>query len=403
MKFEQPKIEEPEEEKPKHKVELEERPMPRKKEVYVQWIKRIGGPNVEVVSNLEKYSLPRKKIDRPMIIDFDGGIILNDQNISENCGKKNKEQIDKWIEQKTPHIIKEKEIYELEKELFNSKPDIYFQFIGDALRGGHKIVADEKFGDNMNKWMEELKEKKLKEKPKKKEKPEAKEKTPTLDEKIEQKQKEIKEIELGYNIYYSPVVQDLLGLYYKEKYKGLKGLKKELKELKKEPEGLPEEIPKKLTTKDYLKHIRKTDKLFTEMTRVRGAVKRGEINPSEYDIKKNEWRAAYQKTLEMNDELDEKDMEKIMKMGTKKKGKDLLKKKWKSFWGLLEKRVGKGTIEKVVHDAIEEEIEIIKKRLEKLPQKIKESSVLDRANLEKEQKRLEKLLEKYKKKRQKQK
>lgn len=286
----------------------------------------------------------------------------------------------------------------------------------ENLRKYRKFLYDklplEKTPETKEEKSEEAEEKK-EEKPKKKEKvkrekPKAEEekKEPTLDEQIAAKQKEIEEIERGYNIYYSPVVQDLLGLYYKDRLKDIKGLKKELKgiekEKKREPKEMPEEPEQLLTAKEYLDHIIGTDKLFTEMALIRGKVKRKELKPEEYKKAKAKWQAAYSGTLAMNEMLSPRELEKIMKIrekeGKKKKGPlALLKKIWAGLRSLITKKIGKETMKEVDGDAVELEIEAIKKRLAEIPKEIKKGGVLGRSILEKEQKRLEKKLKKLRK------
>lgn len=260
---------------------------------------------------------------------------------------------------------------------------------------------------------EEPEKKEKKEKPKKKTKPREKkpeekkkkkepekEKPLTLDEKIAQKEKELEGIEQKYNIYYSPVVQDLLGLYYRAEFKRakkeLKGLKKTRKKMGGEVivEGAPEELPKeeKPTVKEYLEHIRSTDKLFTEMAKVRGAVKRGEKDPSEYEKIKERRKAAYRKTIEMEKGFSDKDLKKVIKTREKErksKGWGLFRKAWEEFWNLLTKKFGKETINGVTRDALKQQLKVVREQIKKSP-------VLGRAALEKEEKRLEKRLRKFK-------
>lgn len=251
---------------------------------------------------------------------------------------------------------------------------------------------------------EKAKEPEKKEKPKKKKKPEKpkekKEKPLTLDEKIAQKEKELEDIETKYNIYYSPVVQDLFGLYYRSEFKKLKKEVKELEKVRKKiggeiiVEGAPEELPveKKPTVKEYLEHIRSTDKLFTEMAKVRGAVKRGEKDPSEYEEIKERRRAAYRKTIEMEKGFSDKDIKKVIKAREKeRKSKKwgLFRRTWEEFWNLLIKKFGKEIINEVTRDVLEQQLKVVREQ-------IKKSSVLGRAALEKEEKRLEKRLRKFK-------
>ena len=413
LNVEQPKIKE-KEKKPQHELELERESKLLKGESYDIWIKRIGGPNVTIVETLGKYAKPKKKENGPLIIDSDGAVILNDKNIVKYFGEEWKKQVD------DRNLFNEKtKEYQIGKELWGN-PDDYRGIIINLLKGNHKIVVDKRFAKSVEEWGKKLK---AKEKPKEKKpekevkeekKPEVKERPLTLDEKIEQKEKELEKVEQNYNIYYSPVVRDLLGLYYKSEFKSLK---KEVKKLKKAREKVGGEVAvkgvevessfaeatedKKPIAKDYLKHIKYTNKLFIEMVKVRWAVKKGEADPSEYEEIKSEWRTAYKKTGEMYDDLSEEDQEKTIKkrekeMKRSKKGKSLLKKKWKELWKLVIKKFGKETIDEVTRDAMEEEIEVIKERLKKIPQEIKKSGVLEQTKLEDEQKRLEKHLKKFK-------
>lgn len=462
-------IQEQKQEKPQHKIELKERPHPLEDESSDAWLKRIGGPNIEISKSLEKcsnckgFKLSKKhscepteaqQKKTPLVIDKNGNFILNDKNLEIYFDKK---EIDELQENKNPNIkfIKKKGEYQIKKELFED-PEHYRQVIIEELKADGKMIADKRFDKSIVKWEEEAGKES-----KEKSQPEA-EKPQTLDEQIAQKKKELEEAQEGYNIYYSPVVKDLLGLYYQDR---LKTLKKEMKGLKKgkrrEPtedskdaqltqiksEGISEkskieqpeedidteiqeierklknpqwvrgesaitnreilekrkkeletqkgekvesEVKPKLELKDYLKHIKDTDNLFTEMAKVRGAVKRGEMSADEYEAIKKQWREAYQKTLKMNDMLSKKDLEKLVKMNKKKKDRawNWAKKKWKEFWNLATKRVGgKKVIEETTQDAIKEQLEVIK-------EKIKQSGVIGRSQLEKEEKRLEKKLKK---------
>lgn len=444
------------EKRPQHEIELEQGSEPQEGEALDKWIKRIGGPDVEVVKDLTKYSPPREKAKRPLMIDLEGTFKVNDKNIGEYFDK---EKIEALLENKSPSIkfIKTRGEYQIKKELFPN-PEFYCkEIIVEELKAGRKIVVDRRFRESVDQWKEKLEKEKEEEKkelvsgdevlwesqgevqwkePKKiieiqehkgqkfaffedsetgipvdqlrlkeskeekkkpergkepeKKKPEAK-KTPTLDEKIEAKKKEIEEIERGYNIYYSPVVQDLLGLYYRKRYKkDLKGLREELKELEKEkekepkdmpekvplekaPETMPEEVsqgfPKGMKKKEkvvyYLQHLEKTDDLFNEMTELRRAVEKGGADDSGYEAKKEEWGDAFQRTLVMTNELDESTLKKAVK-----------------------------TREKIRRE--NKERRKIEKRLQKISEQIKGGPVLGRADLEKEQTRLEKKLKKLK-------
>jgi len=355
----------------------------------------------------------------PLIIDKNATFVVNKENIANYF---NKDMLDEKLEleerQSNVCFIKKRGEYQIKKELFKN-PEVYKNIIKKELkRGNGKIVADERFGKSLEKWEKELKEKEAKEKPKKKkperkvEEPEGvpeeglikekpKKKIPSPDKQINQKRKEIEEIERKYNIYYSPVVQDLLGLYYKEKYKGLKKVRKELKELEKEkeePKGFPEEIPKKATSRDYLRHIQATEKLHTEMIKIRWAVKKGKMKSEKYEEIKKKWSEAYHKTIEMEKWLSEEELKKIMmkrnreraKIGRRKernKISKMLKKRWNSFWKLIEKKFGKKIIREVNCDAVDVQLKLIKR--------LKRIGVLSERDLAEEQKRLEKLLKKY--------
>jgi hypothetical protein len=209
MKTEKPKIKE---KRLKYEAELEQRPEPLDEETLDAWIKRIGGPNVRLVESLKEYKAPKSKEKAPLIINRNGNFVLNSENVGTYF---NKEKLDAELEKKNPSIrfIKKIGEYRLKKELFK-KPELYFQVIGEELKEKRKIVADKKFGKSLDKWIVAAESKK----------------EPTLEEKIVQKEKELEDAKQKYNIYYSPVVQDMMGLYYK---KQVEDLTHELKELKK--------------------------------------------------------------------------------------------------------------------------------------------------------------------------
>lgn len=415
MPKEQPKIE-TKEKRPKHEIELGKRPEPQKGELYDKWIERIGGPDVKLLESLKEYKAPKSKEKTPLIINRNGNFVLNSENIGAYFDK---EKIDAEIEKKNPNarFVKTKNQYQLKKELFKN-PELYFHVIGEELKKKRRIVAEKGFGNSIEKWIKELKGEKAEEKPGEKPKEEKAKKEPkkekklseaksaeggppTLDEQIVAKQKELEKVERKHNIYYSPVVKDLLGLYYDKRLKDLKGELKELKRGKpkekakeeiKEPKTLPEEVLERPSIKDYLNHIKETDKLFTDMALVRGKVKRKELKPEEYERAKAKWRDAFRKTLDMESGFDPKTIDKIIIIREKERKKKkrplaLLKKIWKAFWNLITKKFGKETIEEVKRDALEQQLLAVKNR-------IREGGVLGRATLEKEQKRLEKRLKK---------
>ncbi len=404
--FEKAQDKELKQERPQYKVELKERPEPLTGESLDAWLKRIGGPNIKISESLEKCSdckglkLSKKhscepteaqQENTPLVIDKSGNFILNDKNLGTYFDKDKIEDL--WASQ-NPNIkfIKKRGEYQIKKELFKS-PELYRKIIIEELGADRKMVADKRFNKSIMKWEKEIKEAPEEEKTGKESETE---KPLTLDEKIAQKKKELEEAQMGYNIYYSPVVKDLLGLYYEDR---LKTLKKEMKGLEKsrgkkteaakEVQEQESEEPE-IKLKDYLKHIKNTDDLFTEMTKIRGAVKRGEAGDSDYEDAKGQWRKAYQKTLEMNDMLTEKDVNKLMRMDRKRKNKKgrSIKKKWKEFWNLITKKVGKKTVEETTKDAIEEQLKVAR-------EKIQRGGVIGRSQLEKEERRLEKLLKKY--------
>lgn len=327
---------------------IEEKFAPREGESMRKYFERIGGSNIEIVEDLEKYSMPRLRVKRPLAINAEGTWIMNNQNIGKYFGKKDIKKIEdaQSVEDSGINFVKTRKEYQISKEAFEDPQKYLGAILAMIKKGKGQLVVDEKAFDNIIKWAygeekpEEKPEEKLEEKPE--EKP--KEKPITLDEKIEQKRKEIEEIERKYNIYYSPAVQDLMGLYYKEKYKGLKKMKKELKELEKkrgkgevkEPEGMPEEVPEAPTTGEQLKEIKKDLRKITKKISKGGVLGRADLEKKQYELEK-------------------------------------LKKK------------------------VEERLEI-EKRLKKISKKIEQGGVLGRSKLEKEQRKLEKKLKKLEKK-----
>ncbi len=262
------------EKRPEHEIELEQRPEPQEGEAFDVWLKRIGGPNAEIVENLETYLPPEEKAKIPLIINKKANLILNGENLGTYFDK---EKIDAEIEKKNPNVrfVKTKNQYQLKKELFKN-PELYFNVIGEELKNKQKIVADKGFGENVEKWIKELEkeiaaskggeprpDKSGREKPEKKarkkkaekksqpkagppraekepesakKEPEKVKKEPTLDEQIAQKQKELEKAEEKMAIYRplgwfrkKPVVRDL-GYYANEAQ--IKNLKKEIQELK---------------------------------------------------------------------------------------------------------------------------------------------------------------------------
>jgi len=210
MKTEKPKIKE---KRLKHEIELEQRPEPLDGEAFDVWLKRIGGPNVKLLESLKEYKMPKSKEKTPLMINRNGNFVLNSENVGIYF---NKEKLDERLNKKDPNIsyIKKNGEYRLKKELF-TKPEGYFHVIGEELKQKQKIVADKKFGKSLEKWAKETGYGK---------------KEPTPEEKIAKKEKELEDAQQKYNIYYSPVVKDMLGLYYE---KQVKDLTKELKELRK--------------------------------------------------------------------------------------------------------------------------------------------------------------------------
>jgi len=230
----------------------------------------------------------------------------------------------------------------------------------------------------------------------------------TLDEQIEQKEKELEKVETDYNVYYSPRVETLFGLASKFRRKNLKkelkGLKKESKSGKDKPQTQAE---KEIGVKDYLKHIRRTDDLFTEMTKARGKVKKGELAESDYENKKTQWRNAYNKTIEMESKFSGQEIEKVIKKRERERERskvmEEVKKKWRELWDLIVNKFGKDTVKEVTKNAIEEQLKVVDKKLENVSEQIKQAEIMDRAklekkerDLEKEKKRLEKLNKKLK-------
>jgi len=183
----------------------------------------------------------------------------------------------------------------------------------------------------------------------------------------------------------------------KEKVRKESERRKEVEEVE-EPKGFPEEIPKKATSRDYLRHIQATEKLHTEMIKIRWAVKKGKMKSEKYEEIKKKWSEAYHKTIEMEKWLSEEELKKIMmkrnreraKIGRRKernKISKMLKKRWNSFWKLIEKKFGKKIIREVNCDAVDVQLKLIKR--------LKRIGVLSERDLAEEQKRLEKLLKKY--------
>ena len=262
--------------------ELEKRPMPQEGEAHSDWLKRIGGNNVEIVENLEEYQKPKNKEDQPLLIDSEGNFILNNKNIVKLYSEKDISKLEKGIELRVPQIkkfAKEGE-YKIEKELFNQDPELCLKALVDIVRNNHKIVADKRFGESLDKWIKELKGEKVEEKPAATHKGkqagppksegfggEGKEKTPTpaeqavqnLDEMLVQAQKELEKAEQEAALYRpvgwfhkKPAVKSLN--YYANE-KRIEDLKKEIKELKagKPAPAEGKEKPKKLSkVKEYL-------------------------------------------------------------------------------------------------------------------------------------------------------
>jgi len=222
----------------KYEIELEQRPDPLEGEAFDVWLKRIGGPNVQLLESLEKYKAPASKEKTPLIINKNGTFMLNNENVSTYF---NREKLNAELEKKNPNVrfIKISGEYWLKKELFKN-PELYFRVVSEELRSNRQIVADKRFGKSLEKWTEksEAKEKVEKKKPL------------TLNEQIEQKRKELEESEREYNIYYrpvgwfhkKPVVRDLG--YYANEAK-LNKLKEELKGLEKESERETKRVAKK--------------------------------------------------------------------------------------------------------------------------------------------------------------
>lgn len=252
------------------------------------------------------------------------------------------------------------------------------------------------------KVQQKKKPKKESRKSKKSEAPKRSEKTLTLDEQIEQKEKELEKVEIDYNVYYSPRVETLFGLASKFRRKNLKKELKQLKEESKKEKTKPKaESEKEIGVKGYLKHIHETDNLFTEMTKARGKVKKGELTESEYEAKKDQWRNAYNKTIEMEAGFSEQEIEKIIDKREKERKKskvtEEIKKKWKDLWNLISDKFGKNTVEEVTKDAIEEQLKVIDKKLNNVSEQIKQVEIIDRAKLEKKERGLEKEKKRLKK------
>jgi len=421
---EQPQTEQPKKEKLAHEIELEQRPEPQKGEALDLWIKRIGGPNAETVESLNDYKMPDKKKDVPLLIDRNGNVKVNTENIERYFQK---ELFDKWITEKNPNIEFSQQAgeYNIKKELVRN-PENYFQIIGAEFKNGKKIVAEKGFGESIEKWAKELKGEKAEEKPEeKKEKPEKKarkkraekpaaaeakagkkaeeakkpeiKKEPTLDERIEAKRKELEEVEQKYNIYYSPALKDLLGLYYEKR---LKDVRQELKDLEK---GRASKEPGKEKTdaKDYLNHIKETDKLFTEMALTKGKIKRKELKSDEYKKVKAKWQEAFKKTLDMESGFDPRTIDKIIKIWEKERKKkkeggpfrrafEKVKKIAKALWDLVVKRIGKEIINEVKKETIKLDLKEVRARLAAMKMGVKQG--VGQAVLEKEKARLEKRL-----------
>lgn len=489
---------------PEHELELEHNPEPLRGEAFEDWLRRIGGPFVRVellkkcpkcggtIFEQEKHACKptsKQQEQMPLIIDKNATFIANKENVGNYF---NEEMIEEGLQsdlkewQENAQHIKERDEYQLKKELFET-PAKYLKIITKELEDKNgKIVADRRFGNSVEKWIKESRQKpktekkepdkaeekaeerreptvgdeviwesggeaqwkepkkitrmeeykgqkfaffkgsetgipvdqlilekpeeKLKQEAKKeKGQPTAEKKLSTLDERIEQKQKELEEVEIDYNIYYSPRVESLFGLAYKFRRKNLKkelkGLRKEAKKEKVNTEKAKPE--KQADAKSYLEHIRKTDNLFTEMTKTRGKVKRGEVDKLEYENKKKQWRAAYNKTIEMEGELTYREVEKVIKKREKdrKKSKIMaeIKKKWKHLWDLIVDKFGKEIVNEVTEDAINEQLKVVNKKLKNISKKIKQAEVIDRSklekkekNLEKDKKRLKKLKKKFK-------
>ena len=354
---------------------------PQDKESLRKYFERIGGEDIEFVEDLKEYSMPRVKAERPLAINSDGSWIVNDQNIGNYFSEEDIGKIENIKKTDSPNIkfAKTTKEYQINKEAFEN-PQKYLEAITEIIKKEKgQLVIDWRAIDAVKEWnYEEAQESEKEEKPKKKsekpkkktkskekpkkksEKPKKKkkEKAPTLDELIEKKKKEIEEIEMGYNIYYSPVVKSLMSLYYKEEYKGLDERRKELEDLEKgrpaappanlpieketvkatetpsaeempeseeipKSEGMPEELPimpeKLPTIKDYLYSFKHIHNLFFEMAERKKVMKEKGLDPKirkakevAYRIKKKEYGEAYEKFGETYNMLDKKERRKAM-------------------------------------------------------------------------------------------
>ena len=403
------------EERPQHEIELEQEPSPKEGESLDVWLQRIGGPNVLLVKDAKETaeafkSFPRKKIDKPLFIDSEGAIILNDKNIIKYFGEKGKKQVDdKGLFNEE---IKE---YQIGKELWGN-PDDYCGIITKLLKENHKLVADKRFGESVKKWVEESekeKEEKEEEAPSafeeefdaedfEEEEPEAKEepepeakeepeketeaeseveikeepkKGPEKEVKEEKKpltlDEQLEEAERNYNIYYSPVVKSLMGLYYKSEFKRLK---KEVKKLKKARKK-GEKAPKKAESPEHYIHTVGGEAILEK--------------PSFTEIKKPTTEEQFKAT--------EKKLKSVYgKISTRKKkiraGGVLGRADLEKEIGILEKERDKL---KEMKKKNKERLKI-QKRLKEIPKEIKKSGVLKQTKLEGEQKKLEKRLKKFK-------
>ena len=418
MKKEQETIKE---ERPQHEIELEQEPSPKEGESLDVWLQRIGGPNVLLVKDAKETaeafkSFPRKKIDKPLFVNSDGTFILNDENIVKYFGEKGKKQIDgrNLFNEKTKE-------YQIGKELWGG-PDDYRGIIIKLLKENHKLVADKRFGESVKKWVEESekekeeKEEKIpsafegefdaedfeEEEPETKEEPElspegetptdigaekevkkeqekevkeaapergeprpeksGREKKPlTLDEEIKQKEKELEKIEQGYNIYYSPVVQSLMGLHYKSEFKRLK---KEVKKLKKTSKKAGRDVPEAEETPAQAEIPTKVEKEPT--------------TEEQFKATEKKLKSVYGKIRTRNRKIREGGV-----LGRADLEKEV---------GILEKERNKL---KEIKKKIKERLKI-QKRLKEIPKEIKKGGVIKQTKLEGEQKKLEKRLKKFK-------
>ena len=399
MKKEQETIKE---ERPQHEIELEQEPSPKEGESLDVWLQRIGGPNVLLVKDAKETaeafkSFPRKKIDKPLFVNSDGTFILNDENIVKYFGEKGKKQIDgrNLFNEKTKE-------YQIGKELWGG-PDDYRGIIIKLLKENHKLVVDKAFGKEEAPSafeeeidVEDFEEEAEKEEPelspegktptdigaekevKKEQEKEVKEAAPergeprpeksgrekkplTLDEEIKQKEKELEKIEQGYNIYYSPVVQSLMGLHYKSEFKRLK---KEVKKLKKTSKKAGRDVPEAEETPAQAEIPTKVEKEPT--------------TEEQFKATEKKLKSVYGKIRTRNRKIREGGV-----LGRADLEKEV---------GILEKERNKL---KEIKKKIKERLKI-QKRLKEIPKEIKKGGVIKQTKLEGEQKKLEKRLKKFK-------